>query len=241
MAVDFENLTDRMKASERPSQVWQDEALCRHVLPELNVLRQVRQRGNESVFDHTMKVLDGPGIATQIVLWAKLLHDTGKANGFRGHEIVSEAIIRNRLPQLGASPETVDAVARIARTHMIDLKSYRHPQAIRNWIAWVGRSNTRPWFVVRRDDMLAYGPSKRSLKLLDRFADRVTAQEPRQPQLTFEDLPVTVKDITTLTGLDDEAAITRVADHLVEAVNSQSCSPDRVSLLMAIQFRGVTV
>lgn len=124
------------------------------------------------MWSHTMKVLEIITPKNEITVWAAICHDLGK--GSLCHEAVSESIVRQRLPEYGVSPEVVDKVARVVRTHMADLRGFTTDQALRNFIAAIGGPENLPnWIALRRADVAAYGNNPRSHRLISEFEQKL--------------------------------------------------------------------
>jgi len=169
----FENIVDAMMDCERPSDYWRTEDNINIV--ELVATKNIIQRNGESVFEHTMKVIDLLPIKNSITLMAGLMHDIGKAvseqdtmgalvhanriSRFPGHEIKSADIAKDLLTVLGADQNSADQIIRIVRTHMYDLRfseSSIKNKTLRKFIADIGINNIDNWFSVRIADSMSY-------------------------------------------------------------------------------------
>lgn len=154
----------------------------------LEDLKSIEQRSGESAFKHTMNVLDCLVIKNPITLLSALFHDAGKFhtqtidNGkinFWEHETISAEIAWSILPSWETHLEVIDCVARIIKTHMIDIKSNMTRSKVRRFIAEVGYKNIPNWFVLRRADALSYlgkkhlSPKQYKNVIIDPFEKRV--------------------------------------------------------------------
>ena len=145
-----------------PSCFWKKSGVSFEILDDTKGLRQ---RSGQTVFEHTMNVLDCLAVCNEITLLAGLFHDCGKLHtrtikgdrvNFWGHELVSAEMAWHVLPSWGTHPQTIDCVARIIKTHMIDIKTNMTRSKIRSFIAAVGYDNIDNWFVLRKADSSAY-------------------------------------------------------------------------------------
>ena len=104
--------------------------LLRHVLPEVERLKGVRQppdfHPEGDVWEHTLLVLEALGPCTPALGWAALLHDIAKPETmsvsdrirFHGHAAKGAELARQILTRLRASNELIDAVAALVGAHM---------------------------------------------------------------------------------------------------------------------------
>ena len=145
----------------KPSDYWTtDPNRC---FPELIVAKTTKQRNNQSVFDHTMHVLDALSSKNEVTLLAALSHDLGKTetadssySRFPNHAEKSVIIARRRL-QLWQSPsETIDSICRIINMHMFDTTLPLPDKTINKFVAKVGPDNIDDWFVLRIADSASY-------------------------------------------------------------------------------------
>lgn len=168
-----------MISASRPSLLWtQEDSPC---LPELTIAHAVMQKGPQSVFCHTMKVLDLIQNKNIVTLFAALFHDLGKVKtvrygigkkNFHGHEMLSEDIARHYLNLWGVDQDTISSVAKIIRSHMFDIYSCGQKN-IRRFIGTVGIKNITNWFDLRIADHLAYTDTSRVNHRIVRFKNAV--------------------------------------------------------------------
>jgi tRNA nucleotidyltransferase (CCA-adding enzyme) len=162
----IKEITNGMLGHLRPSIFWRNGKFTLKILEDL---KSLKQRGGQTVFDHTMDVLDCLKIKNEITLLSALMHDTGKLytktindNGinFWDHEYVSSQIIWSILPSWEVPIDTIDIISRIIKTHMIDIKCNMSKSKIRKFIADVGHRNINNWFVLRQADAESYANYK---------------------------------------------------------------------------------
>lgn len=150
-----------MQSANSPSDYWLNSWF-----PELEKTTFVRQRRNstrwhiwdQTVFDHTMAVLDLLEAANPITLLAGLFHDLGKGYD-SDHVEMSVRIAQKRLTEWGTSPYLLDRVIRLIATHMYDIPmpvTAIQEKTIRKFVANVGLDNVENWFTLRRADSLSY-------------------------------------------------------------------------------------
>jgi len=162
----IDKIVNGMRNANLPSKYWE---LSDMEFPELTASDFLLQRNGQSVFQHTMSVIDLLTVKNSITLLSGLFHDLGKIHisttndpslpRFPGHENESVAIAIVRLKEWGASPYIIDRVCRLIVTHMFDIIEalrWSKEKTIRNFIANVGQDNIDNWFVLRVADASAY-------------------------------------------------------------------------------------
>jgi len=171
-----------MQKAKRPSEYWARSAIS---FPELSVAKMVMQRNGQSVFDHTMRVIDTLETQNPITLLSGLFHDLGKCYSernpgdsgpkFPGHDAESVVIVLRVLPEWGATNHLMARVARLVGTHMYDITQSMSERRIRQFVATVGVDDIDNWFVLRLADASAYANSVRYCKrFIKPFRTRVT-------------------------------------------------------------------
>lgn len=179
-----------MLAVNLPSDYWNTVNID---LPELAASCSVIQRNGQSVFEHTMLVMDLLTIKNPITLLSSLFHDLGKTNmsptdplipRFPNHADESADMARIRLAEWGATSHIIDRVCRLISMHMFDLKNATGEKTVRRFIANVGRDNVDNWFVVRIADSRSYVSQRQYLNhYIKPFRRAVTSYLRKQPSL----------------------------------------------------------
>ncbi len=151
-----------------PSRFWIDEDISFAILDDAKCMHQ---RSGETVFEHTMNVLDGLQEQNAVTMLAALFHDLGKLTTrtyvdnkvyFWNHELASIIMAQEMLTLWKAPQQLIKDVVSIIKTHMMDLKSNITKGKIRRFIADIGTDNIDNWFTVRKSDATAY--NKRKIK-----------------------------------------------------------------------------
>lgn len=177
----IQDIIDGMSGGIRPSDYW-TRGDSRFLFTELEASKYTQQKNNQSVWDHTMSVIDLLETKNPITLLAGLFHDLGKSyvkcNDFRpkfpGHEEASAHLAKLRLKQWQASQSIIDRVSRLITTHMYDIKNIIHEKAIRKFLADVGSENIDNWFCLRIADSKSYQRHRRYKKqIINPFRIRV--------------------------------------------------------------------
>ena len=169
-----------MLMHQKPSSVWTSGHLS---FEELEQVKDFYQKNHETVFVHTMNVLDSLTTKNPITLWAALFHDLGKfftrevdkdeRVSFHGHSEESAAISNKVLSAWQEDPFIIDRVERLILTHMLDIR-YANDKAARNLFGNVGKDNVDNWFALREADISAYAHSKEYINLyLKEFREKV--------------------------------------------------------------------
>lgn len=178
------DVLDQIIVADCPSEVWKQSEF---IVGPIESLKNTTQRNNQTVFDHTMTVLDCLPIKNHTTILAVLFHDTGKPRtrtvigekiNFRNHEIESYKIATKSLKLLGINGDTTKDVLGIIITHMFDVVPKIGRPAMRNLIAKIGRDNIDNWFAVREADAICYrgyglGPKAYICAILESFRKRV--------------------------------------------------------------------
>lgn len=160
----IQHIISGMGFCDSPSDYW----TANHMLldfPESEIAKTIEQRNGQSVWDHTMLVLDNLRGVTPIALLSGLFHDLGKTcitpindpkSRFPNHNIESAKIAEKRLRAWGASPYMIDRVVKIVSTHMYDITGSTKDKTIRKFIASIGQDNVANWLLLRIADSRAY-------------------------------------------------------------------------------------
>lgn len=190
-----------MRRSTLPSDYWLSTQL-KPEFSELEATRTIIGRGGQSVFDHTMAVIDLLSVKNPITLLSGIFHDLGKAyvqpgnnltSKFPNHNIKSANIVEMRLGEWGASEYLIDRVVRIVLTHMYDITNATGEKTIRNFVAEVGQDNISNWFVLRIADSQSYALHREYRdNIIEPFRIAIVSyinQQPNsdQPKLTLSD------------------------------------------------------
>jgi hypothetical protein len=179
-----------MQTTDLPSNYWATSDI---EFPELEASKLVIQRNNQSVFDHTMSVIDLLGIKNPITLLSGLFHDLGKGcdikaddlvrSRFPGHVRESTRIARENMERWQTSPYIIDRVLRIVSMHMYDIFGAREERTIRKFVADVGLDNVENWFALRVADSRSYGWQRQYHdRLMKPFRTVVMSYLKKQPQ-----------------------------------------------------------
>lgn len=193
-----DSIVKNMQIANLPSCYWTDTKNLE--LPELETAKLIMQRNNQSVWEHTMAVIDLLTIKNHITLLSGLFHDLGKTfvipmddvslPRFPGHASESARTADNRLSEWGANPYLIDRVVRLVSTHMFDISNAIGEKTIRNFVADVGQDNVSNWFVLRVADSRSYAQQQKYRnKFIEPFRKRVMSyleQQPSANQSTFE-------------------------------------------------------
>lgn len=182
-------ITKGMMSANLPSEYW---ILSSKTLPELELCHSVEQRNGQSVWEHTMSVIDLLTIKNPITLLAGVFHDLGKATTqpmedvslprFPGHAEESTRIVESVLPGWGATSYITDRVARIVSTHMFDISNAMKEKTIRKFVADVAIDNLDNWFALRVADSRSYAAQRQYRNIfIEPFRRRVCAYIDSQP------------------------------------------------------------
>lgn len=180
-----------MREANLPSDYWTVSDIR---LPELEATHSVIQRNGQSVWEHTMSVIDLLTIKNHITLLSGLFHDLGKCcvplmddtslPRFPGHADESVNIAEIRLKEWEANPYLIDRVIRIISTHMFDISNAMKEKTIRQFVADVGRDNIQNWFVMRISDSRSYARQQKYRNhFIEPFREAVMSYLAKQPSL----------------------------------------------------------
>lgn len=174
-----------------PSIYWTNSEVTPEFL-ELDLAKHTVNKKGQSVFDHTMLVMDLLSRKNPVTLFSALFHDLGKCyiepsvdSGvprFCGHEIESVITVTIKLNEWGASEDLKLRVMRLVSTHMYDIKGKKTDKTIRKFVAKVGTDNLEDWFSLRHADSAAYADySEYADRLIEPFRMRVMSFLEEQP------------------------------------------------------------
>lgn len=180
-----------MQKTDSPSDYWLTQDLQLE-FPELEAVQSVFHRSGQSVWTHTMTVLDFLVTKNPVTLLSGLFHDLGKIKSrqyhihrgrrigssrlsqFPGHDVKSASIVRMRLKEWQASSYLIDRVSRIVASHMYDISQNISEKTIRKFVATVGQDNIENWFVLRKADSASYsGYGQYKQYIIDPFYNAV--------------------------------------------------------------------
>jgi len=185
----IDKIINGMQAAPMPSDYWESSNI---EFPELMVSKTIIQHNNQSVWGHTMSVIDILTIKNPITLLSGLFHDLGKGYiistddpslpRFPGHSQESSCIAQTTLKEWGASSYLIDRVLRLICMHMYDIKIIPQEKSIRKFIANVGLDNIDNWFVLRIADSCSYASHQRYYnRLIEPFRVAVMSYLKQQP------------------------------------------------------------
>lgn len=167
------DIIQKMGTNNCPSQFWLKNNFCK----EIEQLKLIYQKNNQSIHQHTMQVLDNLLIKNPVTLFSALFHDTGKFYtkkiinnkiSFAGHELISAEVAKKNLKQWGAEETLINDVSKLILTHMIDIKQKFNKGKLKKFIAFIGPNNLDNWLSLRRADARSYR-NYGSLLLIDIF------------------------------------------------------------------------
>ena len=180
-----------MKTANLPSDYW----IHSHMeLPELETSKSVIQRNGQSVWEHTMSVIDLMAIKNDITLLSGLFHDLGKGRvlqmddpslpKFPGHDDESADIAETWLTEWGADSYVIDRVIRLILTHMFDISNAIKEKTLRKFVADVGRDNINNWFALRVADSRSYAAQQQYRNhFIEPFRKTVMSYIGQQPKM----------------------------------------------------------
>lgn len=159
----IDEIIQGMQTASLPSDYWEAPDI---ESPELEASRSVIQRNDQTVFEHTMLVIDLLTIKNPITLLSGLFHDLGKhyvtpmddtsLPRFPGHAEMSARIADLRLTEWGCSASRIDRIVRLITMHMYDISNAARAKTIRKFVADVGPQNLDNWFALRIADSRSY-------------------------------------------------------------------------------------
>lgn len=186
-----DKIVNAMEIADLPSNYWINSCVR---LPELETSKSIIQRDGQSVWEHTMLVIDLLTIKNPITLLSGLFHDLGKgyvlpidgapSSRFPGHDNQSANIAETRLTKWGATPYIINSVTRIISTHMFDISDAMREKTIRKFVADVGKNNIQNWFTLRIADSCSYSANKQyQNRFIETFRKAVVSYLEKQPGL----------------------------------------------------------
>ena len=187
----IQQILQGMQQSVCPSDYWLTPGT---EFPELKAAKLVIHRNGQSVWEHTMLVIDLLSIKNPITLLSGFFHDLGKnytqsvnnpsLSKFPEHVIRSADIAKIKLIEWQASPYLIDRVSCLILTHMYDIVTATNEKTIRKFIASVRQDNVENWFALRIADSRSYNTYQRYHNhLVESFRIRVMSYLNQQPSM----------------------------------------------------------
>jgi tRNA nucleotidyltransferase (CCA-adding enzyme) len=217
--------------------------------PELQRCVEVRDRRGETVWEHTLGVVDALPRHRVRLRVAALLHDTGKPSTaqrdgsgvrFPDHAGVGAAKARDVLRRLKASNAEVDHAVHLIAHH----SAFPDPDAsdaeLRQWLRVVGRAWVRDLFRLRFADARARGGAgKQRCEAALRLLRRVRRVLAADPPLEIGDLAIGGADLRRL-GLRPGPRFGEILRTLVDRVVEEPAlnTPDQLERLVMDQIHG---
>lgn len=192
----IQQILQGMQQSLCPSDYW----LTRKIdFKELEDAHSIRHRNGQSVWEHTMVVIDLLSIKNPITLLSGLFHDLGKSYvllvdnpslpKFPGHDLISVDIAKIKLTEWKTSPYLIDRITRLISTHMYDISNATREKTIRKFIANVGPDNIENWFALRIADSRSYAYQRKYYTdMIQPFRKAVTLYLNQQPNTNQPEL-----------------------------------------------------
>ena len=244
----------KLMSAPRPSAGFDlmfESGLLGFILPEIAALKGIEQdkQPGDDVYGHTMRALDAARSDSEIetagdpdLLFAILLHDTGKARTARyhppskrvvffGHQLVSARLARRwmermKLSSAGLHPERIVA---LIEQHMFETKASFTDRAIRRFIAKVGPDLVFTLLDLRLADNRG-GKHPYGIKGAMRLRRRIREEIAKKPPFGPKDLAVNGKDLMQM-GLCEGPIIGVILAELVERVLDEPSLNTRDDLL----------
>jgi tRNA nucleotidyltransferase (CCA-adding enzyme) len=164
-----EELNKLLTELPRPSvtlRLYAESGALGELYPELQACREVADRYGETIWEHTLRVVDAVPRHRKALRLVALLHDTGKPPtrrerpggvGFPDHAGVGAALARQVLRRLKAANAEIDHTVHLISHHT----AFPAPEApdaeLRHWLRLVGREHVRDLFRFRFADARARG------------------------------------------------------------------------------------
>ena len=186
----YEETIRGMTENSLPSTYWENTI----GFTELESSKHVIQSNGQSVWEHTMLVIDILEYKNPITLLSGLFHDLGKccvkpidgthSSRFPGHDLQSARISTEVLRKWNAPINIIDAVFRVIIKHMYDISDALREKTIQKFVADIGRSNVDNWFTLRIADSRAYAEQQKYYnRYIDPFRSAVNKYLNQQPSV----------------------------------------------------------
>jgi len=193
----YEEIIMGMTKKSLPSVYWADTV----GFTELESSKHTMQRNGQSVWEHTMLVIDVLADKNPITLLSGLFHDLGKccvepsnntySSKFPGHDLESARISTEVLRRWNAPVNIIDAVFRVIIKHMYDISDASREKTIRKFVADIGRSNVNNWFTLRIADSRAYAEQQKYYnRYIDPFRVAINKYLDQQPNTNEPEIEV---------------------------------------------------
>ncbi|MBT3182790.1 MAG: HD domain-containing protein [Deltaproteobacteria bacterium] len=244
----------KMMTAEKPSvgfDLMNESGLLNHILPELSAIKNIEQdkQPGDDVYKHTMRVLDAARSDSHVehcgdpeLLFAALLHDTGKAKTARthpegdrtvffGHQIVSARLARKWMNKMKLSSCGINTknVVELIEHHMFETKAYFTDRAIRRFVAKIGKDLIYKLMDMRLSDNRG-GKHPSGIKGVLRLRKRIRDELAKKPPFGPKDLAISGHDLMAL-GISEGPIMGIILKSLVETVLDDPALNEREKLL----------
>lgn len=204
----------------------------------LEPMKKIKQpnKENETVFEHTLKVLDQTIAAKELqnpgdldLMFAALFHDAGKPKTcqtneqtqrthFHNHELVSQGIAKRWLHDFKAQNIGVDIkkVRHLVKNHMFDAKPLVSEKPIRRFIKKIGPQDVLDLIDLRIADKKAGRFPKKNFQILELRKKIIEELEKKTP-FTIKDLKIDGHDLCEL-GLEPGPEFGEIFSFLLKEV-----------------------
>ena len=248
----------KIMAAEKPSigfDLLFESGILKYILPELVALKGIEQdkQPGDDVYAHTMRVLDAARKDPEIdnkgnleLLFAALLHDTGKEKTsqyheptqrivFFGHQLVSARIAKRLMKNLKLSSVGVnsDTVVTLIEHHMFETKASFTDRAIRRFVAKIGKDLISLLMDLRLADNRG-GKHPNGIKGVLRLKSRIKEELAKKPPFGAKDLAINGNDLIKL-DISEGPQIGQILNHLVELVLDYPQKNERDVLLALVK------
>lgn len=231
----------KLMRAPRPSvgfNLMRETGLLHPVLSDVAQLIGIEQdkRPGDDVYNHTMRVLDAAASDEAVenrgdpeLLFAALLHDTGKAKTSRyhgpskrvvffGHQIVSVRLSQRWMEKikLASTGINTDICLRLIENHMFETKAHFTDRAIRRFVAKVGQDIIFKLLDFRLADNRG-GKHPAGIKGVLRLRARIREELAKKPPFGPKDLAINGHDLMAI-GIPEGPFLGFIIKGLVEKV-----------------------
>ena len=194
------------------------------------------------VFEHTLSVLDRTPL-DRVLRWAAIFHDTGKphtlsvgADGerhFYSHEVVSDALCKERMTHLRFSHEDIGSVRAIVRHHMRPLDC--GPAGVRRLIRDLG-PHLAKWRLFKQADSSPTIPQEEFNVSAQGFDTLLAAEQEKMTAPSYGRLAVTGDDLRK-EGISPGPEMGKILRELAEMVIEDPSKNSKELLLQFVKAR----
>lgn len=219
--------------TEKPSvsfHLFKETGILEILFPDLHKCIGVGQKGSHQfdVFEHSIYSCDGVPASEIEVRFAALFHDIGKVKAlqensdgsihFHMHESISSKMAYRIMKDYRFPNNYIKKICHLIEQHMFHYQDEWKDNAVRRFIAKVGKENLSDLFLLRQGDIWGTDCRHRTNQNLLDFKERIAGVLEQEHAFRIKDLDIDGNRLNSLADIPKGPKMGQVLDFLLEAV-----------------------